>query len=245
MTRLARKADLTPAFVLHHRPYRDTSRILELFSREHGRVSLFARGVRGVKSRSAPLLQPFRPLLVSWRGRGDAAQLTGVELDAAATLAPLPTGALLAAYYLNELLIALTTRDDPHPTLFDAYVEALAALAADGGAEAPLRRFEWRFLGELGYGVDFAHEHDSGRRVDPGGRYVFRAGAGFAAAVADAPDGIAGESLVRFASGMLTDPRDRDVARRVLRAALDYCLDGRELATRTVARAIAGRERPR
>src|SRR5882672_11690798 len=70
---------LEPAFVLHHREYRDTSRILDVFTAKHGRLTLFARGARGPKSKLASLLMPFRPLLVSWTGRGDAAQLTGAE----------------------------------------------------------------------------------------------------------------------------------------------------------------------
>ncbi len=82
MSRAGRRVELTPAYVLHHRPWRDTSRILDVWSREHGRLSLFARGVRGGKSQLASLLQPFQPLLASWSGRGDAAQLTRVEAAA-------------------------------------------------------------------------------------------------------------------------------------------------------------------
>ena len=126
MSRSLRKAELARAYVLHHRPYRDTSRIVELFSREHGRLTLFARGARGPKSRTASLLQPFVPLLVSWRGHGDAAQLTGAELVAGGSPG-LPPAVLMSGFYLNELLLRLTTRDDAHPELFDAYDEALRA----------------------------------------------------------------------------------------------------------------------
>ncbi len=244
MTRTGRKADLTPAWVLHHRPFRDTSRIVETFSREAGRVTLFARGARGPRSRSASLLQPFVPLLVSWRGYGEAATLTAVELGGDTGRAPgLPPAVLMSGFYLNELILRLTTRDDPHPLLFDAYSDALAALAAGGAPDGPLRAFERRLLDELGYGVDLAVEVDSGRAIDPDGRYVYRAGQGVASAVRDAPGAVSGRSLLNLAADRLESPAELEEARRVLRAALDYCLEGRELATRAVARAVAGKER--
>ncbi|MGD9597292.1 MAG: DNA repair protein RecO [Steroidobacteraceae bacterium] len=246
MTRTVRKADLTRAYVLHHRPYRDTSRIIEIFSREHGRLTLFARGARGPKSRSASLLQPFQCLLVSWRGHGDAATLTSVERRAgegAERPAGLPAAAVMSGFYLNELLLRLTTRDDPHPDLFDAYAAALGRLAAAEAPDATLRSFERRLLEELGYGVELLVEVDTGRSIDPDGRYVYRAGQGVARAVADAPGVVAGRSLLLLAEDRLHGAPELEDARRVLRAALDYCLEGRELATRAVARAVAGKER--
>ncbi|MBV6416196.1 MAG: DNA repair protein RecO [Steroidobacteraceae bacterium] len=245
MTRTLRKADQALAYVLHHRPYRDTSRIIELFSREHGRLTVFAQGARGPKSRSASLLQPFVRLLVSWRGHGEAATLTGVERGAAADddrVPGLPAAAMMSGFYLNELLLRLTTRDDPHPELFDAYAVTLARLAGGEAPPAPLRAFERRLLDELGYGVDLAVEMDSGRSIDPDGRYVYRAGQGVARAVADAPGAVAGRSLIHLAEDRLQGRQELDDARRVLRAALDYCLEGRELTTRAVARAMAGKE---
>src|SRR5215469_10924426 len=123
MTRNVRRINLAPAYILHHRPYRDTSRILEVITRDHGRLSLFARGVRGPKAKLASILQPFQMLLLSWSGRGDAAQLTGAE--SAQPAPPLPAACLMAAFYLNELLMKLTTRHDPLPALFDTYHETL------------------------------------------------------------------------------------------------------------------------
>src|SRR5688572_22441238 len=99
---------LEPAFVLHHREYRDTSRILDVFSARHGRLTLFARGARGPKSKLASLLMPFRPLLVSWTGRGDAAQLSAAEPGSESL--SMPPGRVMSGFYLNELIISLTTR---------------------------------------------------------------------------------------------------------------------------------------
>ena len=119
MTRNVRRINLAPAYILHHRPYRDTSRILEVITRDHGRLSLFARGVRGPKARLASVLQPFQLLLLSWSGRGEAAQLTAAE--SADHDPAVPAGSLMGSFYLNELLMKLTTRHDPLPSLFDDY----------------------------------------------------------------------------------------------------------------------------
>jgi DNA repair protein RecO (recombination protein O) len=166
MSRAARRVQLAEGYVLHHRPYRDTSRIVEVFTREHGRLTLFARGVRGPKSRLAPVLQPFRRLLLSFfLGRGDAAQLTGAELADAA--APTPRAeTLMSAYYLSELLLKLTERLDAQPALYEAYSRALQRLC-EPGPEAPvLREFELQLLQACGYGIDFAG-------LDPTQRYLF------------------------------------------------------------------------
>ncbi|HTY92709.1 MAG TPA: recombination protein O N-terminal domain-containing protein, partial [Steroidobacteraceae bacterium] len=139
----ARRTLLARAYILHGQPYRDTSRILEVFTREQGRVSVFARGVRGPKARLASLLQPFQPLLLSFTSRGEAAQLVGAESEAAAgaqgrpgsLTGGLPPAALLSGFYLNELLLKLTTRHDPNAGLFDAYEQALMGLQAGSAPE--------------------------------------------------------------------------------------------------------------
>src|SRR5579863_6230168 len=103
MTAHPRRVLLAPGYILHHWPYRDTSRILEVLTRDHGRLTLFARAVRGPKARLAAVLQPFRLLLLSWSGRGDSAQLTAAECAAAEP--PLPSACLMPSFYLNELLL--------------------------------------------------------------------------------------------------------------------------------------------
>jgi DNA repair protein RecO (recombination protein O) len=231
---------LAPAYVLHHRPYRDTSRILEALTRDYGRLSLFARGVRGPHAKLSSILQPFRPLLVSWSGRGESPQLTGAEL--AGRSLPLPSAALMSGFYLNELLLKLTTRHDPHPELFDAYHQALESLKAGESIERTLRLFEKRLLDSLGYGLALGAVAQSGAPVDEHAYYHFRAGVGLVPAVADAPGAVSGRSIASLEHEDLGSPAELDDARRVLRAALEQCLEGRELATRSVARAIARRE---
>ena len=240
MTRSARRIQLTPGYILHHRPYRDTSRILEVLTREHGRLSLFARGVRGPKAKLASILQPFQMLLFSWSGRGDAAQLTGAESAQAAP--PLPASCLMAAFYLNELLMKLTTRHDPLPVLFDNYDQTLQGLRHGESLEPRLRVFEKRLLEALGYGLDLSAEAQTGKRIEPDEYYHFRPEQGLVATVADAAGALAGTSLIGLASEHLESARELEDAKRLLQAALAQCLEGRPLATRMVARAVARRE---
>jgi DNA repair protein RecO (recombination protein O) len=240
MTRNPRRVQLAPAYILHHRPYRDTSRILEVLTREHGRMSLFARGVRGPKARLAPILHPFDLLLVSWSGRGEAPQLTGAEPGEALTR--MPGAAFMAGFYLNELLLKLTIRHDPQPALFDAYHAAVTGLKAGQGLERALRVFEKRLLDLLGYGVDLRAECQSGARIETQSFYYFRPSQGLFPAAAGSPGVISGASLQSLADERLEDGRSLEDARRLLSAALAHCLEGRELTTRVVARSIARRE---
>src|SRR5262245_23753966 len=134
------RISLAPAFLLHHQPWRDSSRILELFTREHGRVTLFARGVRRPASGLKAVLQPFQRLLVSWTGRGEAGTFTGAEIDG--DLTPLPAARLMSGFYLNELLLKLLARHDSHAALFDDYATTLAGLCTQADEGCVLRIFE-------------------------------------------------------------------------------------------------------
>jgi len=241
MSRDPRRVQLAPAYILHHRPYRDTSRILEVLTREHGRLSLFARGVRGPKAKLASALQPFQLLLVSWTGRGEAAHLTAAET--AGQGAPLPAACLMAAFYLNELLLKLTTRHDPLPRLFDDYQVTLDALRDADPLEPRLRVFEKRLLESLGYGLELSFQAQSGGPIEAGGYYHFRPAQGLFPTVQDAAGALAGSSLLSLAREELSQARELDDAKRLLQAALAQCLEGRELTTRAVARSVARRER--
>jgi DNA repair protein RecO (recombination protein O) len=154
------------AYLLHQRPWGDSGRIFELFSRDHGRLSVFAHGVRGNKARLAGVLQPFLPLLVSWAGRGESPRLTGAEVDAAAMgKAALPQARLMSGWYLSELVMSLTVRHDPQPELYDHYGAAIEDLRTAPSLARTLRLFEKRLLDVLGYGITGLAE---GRFDDPG-----------------------------------------------------------------------------
>jgi DNA repair protein RecO (recombination protein O) len=236
MSRSQRRVDLTPGYLLHHHPWRDTSRILEVLTREHGRLTLFARGVRGPAAKLAAVLQPFQLLLLSWSGRGEAPNLTGAERAAGAAV--LPPACLLAAFYLNELLLRLTTRHDALPRLFDHYHGTLEELRAGAPLAPCLRVFEKRLLQELGYGLDLAAEAHSGLPIDPDRYYEFLPGSGLVPARAQAERALCGRSLIHLARETLSGARELEDAQRVLQAALGACLEGRPLATRAVAKAM-------
>lgn len=236
----ARRIQLQPAYVLHHRPYRDTSRILELFTRDHGRVSVFARGARGSGKSGAsllPILQPFNRLLVSWSGRGEAGQLTGAEFDGAMT--PLPPDRLVHGFYLNELLLKLFARHDSHPDVFTLYAQTIDDLKHED-AIRPLRLFEKRLLDALGYGLALERDARDGTQIEPDAAYHYRLEQG-PVRVDAVPDNAAvysGAVLLALAREELSDAAICAEARRLLRAALDRCLDGRELRSRQVMLAL-------
>jgi DNA repair protein RecO (recombination protein O) len=241
-----RRVQLQPAYVLHHRPYRDTSRILELFTRDHGRVSVFARGARGARKAGAALtsiLQPFNRLLVSWSGKGEAGQLTSAEFDGA--VSALPPDRLVSGFYLNELLLKLFARHDSHPDVFSLYGTTLDALKVDADGVRALRSFEKRLLDALGYGLALDRDVDSDRPLDAGCVYRYRLdkGAMRIDGVAEGADIFSGRTLLALAREDFTDPAVCSEARMLLRAALDLCLEGKELRTRQVMLALRRRDR--
>lgn len=149
------RIDQQPAFILHARPYRETSLLIEAFSRDHGRVGLVARGVRRERSRlPRGVLQPLQPLLLSWVARGELGTLTGAE--AASTPFLLSGDALLAAMYINELVLRLGARSDAPTHAFAAYAQCLARLAHDPDMAWTLRRFERDFLADIGYALSLS-----------------------------------------------------------------------------------------
>jgi DNA repair protein RecO (recombination protein O) len=239
----ARRKLLEPAWLLHHRPWSDTSRIIELMTRSHGRVTLFAHGARRPKSPLRSILRPFVPLLVSFSGRTDGGTLTSAETAGEApSLAP---GVLMSGYYLNELLIKLLARDDRHESIYDAYAAALAGLAA-GEELAALRRFECVLLEDLGYGLDLTRDAGGGGPVIAERYYHFQPGRGLLAVrdAAAGPDIHAGRDLLAVARGDYGPPTAQRAARGIYGAAIAHCLEGRGLASREVMLAVRrkGRE---
>jgi DNA repair protein RecO (recombination protein O) len=250
----ARRVNLEPAFLLHHHPWRDTSRILELLTRNHGRVSVVARGSRQSAAATGGVLQSFTACLVSWGGRGEMGYLTGVERLAPGAPATAGEGAgtspttvgevrelagerLMSGFYANELLLKLLQRHDPHPALFDAYATLIARLRRAGEDPArALRIFEKRLLEELGWGLDLEHEATGAAPIDASRsyRYALEGGAEPVDGVAEGTLIFCGASLLSLAREVLDDPRSLADARRLLRAALDRLLDGKSLRTREV-----------
>ncbi len=229
---------LAPAYVLHQYAYRDTSRIVEVFTGEHGRITLFARGANGPKSWLRGILRPFQRLLVSWAGRTESCAMVTAEVDGAITT--MAKERLMSGFYLNELLLKLTHRWDAHPEIFYSYASCVEALCAGAGEESTLRLFEKRLLHDLGYGLQLART-DEGLPVDRHRHYRFALERGPQLCVADAPGAVYGQSLSDLESETLHDARSLRDAKRVLRVAIDACLDGRALKSREVMMALRQR----
>ena len=160
------------AFILHHRPFRDSSQILDVISREHGKLALVARGSRAARSKLKGILRPFLPLNLSWVQRSDMGTLTGAE--SAGEPLSLAGDALMAGYYVNELLINFLHRHDPQPEIFDLYQQTLRELRAGKAIAAALRHFEIQLLELIGYALNLQYEAGSEQPLQPAGFYEYR-----------------------------------------------------------------------
>lgn len=167
---------LQPAFVLHSRPYRDSSLLVDLLTISHGKVHALARSARGAKSRFRGLLRPFVPLLATWSGKTELMNLSTVEGNGLPY--ELSGEKLLSGIYLNELLVRLLHLFDPHPQLFMAYQQTLVALQQTQEHEYILRIFEKQLLKEMGYGIQFDKDI-VGEALEPEQHYVFDPKHGF------------------------------------------------------------------
>ena len=237
-----RRVELAEAWVLHSRPFRETSLIVEAFSRQFGRVGLVARGGRRPRSALTLAALPFRPLLLSWSGRGELATLTAAEsAPGQAPLAPPAGESLLAAMYLNELLLRLTRREDPHPELFGHYSQALGELCSGCALAPALRRFELQLLASLGFGLNLESDIE-GRALAPDSVYCYRLEQGAAVLPSGARSGEAmnfsGAELLGIGSGDWDNGDTRGAARRLLGTAIDFYLEGKPLNTRRVFAAM-------
>ncbi|NYT43332.1 DNA repair protein RecO [Alcaligenaceae bacterium] len=150
MSRRTQRVQDAAGYLLHSAPWRETSLIIQVFTRHHGNVALVAKGAKRPYSVLRPVLSAFQPLSLSWSGANEVRTLTRAEC---AGIRPLGGRALMSAWYMNELLLRLLAREDPHPLLYDAYDAALQQLAFQQSAASALRRFEWILLNETGYGL--------------------------------------------------------------------------------------------
>lgn len=221
-----------PAFVLHSYPYRETSLVLEVFSREHGRVALVARGARRPRSLLRGLLMGFQPLALSWFGKHELRTLHRAEWQGGQP--QLRGKALLCGFYLNELLLNLTMRDDPHERLFDYYRLALQRLAGEEDHATILRCFEKYMLQELGYALLLEREADGDRPIDAIAQYRYVIERGAVPLTCAGPSGLAmrGKTLLDMAADDYRDPFSAQQSKQLMRALLNHYLGGKVLHTR-------------
>ncbi len=225
-----------PAFVLHNYPFRETSLVLEVFSRQHGRVPLVARGARRPRSALRGLLMSFQPLALSWFGKHELRTLHSAEWQGGQ--AQLQGTALLCGFYLNELLLNLMARDDPHESLFDYYQQTLQRLAQETDHAFTLRCFEKHLLQELGYALLLDTEADSGKPIVPDQNYRYILERGAIEETRHAAQGmpVLGKTLLDMAADDYRDVNSARQSKQLMRMLLDHHLAGKILHTRELMR---------
>ena len=235
------------AYILHKRAYRETSSILEVLTKDYGRVSIMARGSRGARTKIAASLLPFTPLVISWQGRGDLPYLKSVErADLKAPV--LKNRALLSAMYVNELIMYLLHKDDVQEAVFEQYHHCLYSLADDSQLEISLRRFEIKLLQILGFGLNLHAEAGSGESIYADRIYHYQLEHG---AVPVRGAGSDSSHLPRVSGACLLALADDDYAaladnpvylaelKRLMRYALNHYLGNKKLKSRELFRPVS------
>jgi len=227
-----KRVEHEPGYVLHTYPYKETSLIVEAFARRFGRVALLARGARRPRSAMRGVLLSFHPLRLSWSGSADLANLVGAEWAGGIPL--LGGRGLMCGFYVNELLLRLLPRDDPHESLFDAYAETLGRLAMQE-VSAVLRGFEKRLLAELGY-APLLETDAASRPIDPERLYGYEPDRGPVPANGARAGQllVSGRTLLDVAAGDYARPETRDEARALMRVLIGERLHGQALHTRSI-----------
>lgn len=242
---MAHRVSQEPGFVLHSYRYRETSLIVEIFSRHYGRTSLLAKGARRWKKRGTNLyLRPFQQLLFAWSGKGELATLVSAEeLPPVLRFGKAET---YCGFYLNELMMRLLHKHDPHEALYDYYEAALLSLGGDENAESVLRIFEKHLLNEIGYGMNLEVDAMSGKPIEPGTYYSYLPNQGPTSSTVDSAEElnakVSGKSLIALRNESL----DRDALREIkgiMRRIIDQRLNYKPLASRGLFSSGPGKQR--
>ncbi len=225
------------AYVLHAYPYRETSLLVDVLARSSGRVSLVARGARRPRSSMRGALMAFQPLHVAWHGKGDVKTLASAEWAGGQAL--LQGEALLCGFYINELLVRLLAREDPHEQLFDRYGQALRALASGADSAPVLRSFEKALLRELGYALTLDREALTGRPIDPEALYGYDPERGPMELNGAAPElQLTGRALLDLAHDDFHDPQTLVQAKALMRMLINHRLEYQPLNSRRIFREL-------
>lgn len=227
-----------PAFVLHSYPFRETSLIIEAFTRNYGRVALVARGARRPRSVLRGVLLAFQPLLLSWGGKAELRTLHKAEWQGG--LPQLTGRGLLCGFYLNELMLKLLARDDAHERLYETYHATLGALSNGGDHAVTLRGFEQQFLQEAGYALTLDHDVMSGEAIRADCNYHYLLERGPVLAARDGGGGgddgkrleLAGQTLLDMARDEYASPVTQQQSKALMRMLINHCLGDQTLNTR-------------
>jgi DNA repair protein RecO (recombination protein O) len=239
------RVPLHPCYFLHLRPYRETSLIADVLSRDFGRVTLVARGARRRNRRAIGVFQLLFPLQISWTMRGEMGTLTGIE--PAGNPYSLTGRRLLAALYVNELLVRLLHGHESQPGLFTVYERTLARLSGQQPEEQVLRIFEKHLLLSLGYGLALDRDYRTGRGIDPDATYFYSPDRGPSTEPADrrVDVPISGAALLALHGDSLVEPALATECKRLMRVLLREHLGPRPLASRDLYRRLEPGRTPR
>lgn len=234
----ARRFEDQPGFVLHSYPYSESSVIVETFTRDHGRVPLLAKGAKRPGSALRGALLQFQRVGFSWTGRGDLRNL--IRAEWLGGIPPLNAKALLCGFYVNELVLKLLERNDPHEHLFDHYASALSDLGNGERDVCVLRNFERALLREIGYEVNLAVDSCSGTPVEPLARYAYDVERGLRRLLhgEHAEREISGLAAIAIEKGDYGDSQVASQAKHLMRSLIDHHLNGRRIATRRIFMAL-------
>ncbi len=228
-----------PAYILHHRAFRDTSQILEVITPEHGRLSLMSRGSRGAKSRLKSILQPFHPLIVSWSGKGEMPTLTSAESQTVKALS-LTGKALPSAFYINELITKLFHKHDVNKRIYFLYESVIRLLADKNEIEPVLRLFEKQLLEELGFGLNLSVNTETGEAILPNDEYAYYLEHGPVNVLSVHDESyilkLSGKSLLDLNENTLDSDQSLKDAKRLMRVILNYYLEGKPIKSRELFR---------
>lgn len=227
------RQDAQPAFVLHSYPYRETSLVLEVFTRNFGRIALVARGARRPRSALRGVLLAFQPLLLNWAGRSELRTLHKAEWQGG--LPQLKGTALLCGFYLNELMVKLLPREDPHELLYESYCGALHALSNGGDHAATLRRFEKQLLKELGYALTLDRDAANGEGIEAGHNYRYLIERGPVRNHSGGAENqleLSGQTLLDIARDDFSNPLTMQQSKALMRMLINHYLGNQTLNTR-------------
>ncbi|MHC4221851.1 MAG: DNA repair protein RecO [Planctomycetota bacterium] len=220
-----------PAYLLHRRDWQNSSLILDLFTLDHGRLSVLARG--GKVSKSSALFQPFCHLLISWSGRHELKTLVSIE----ASSAPIDEKQYLPLLYINELLTAFLPRQEANPELFDLYRELLGEAGCDFG-QAQLREFEREMMRILGYLPDTSRDAESGKSIMSNQFYQFIASNGFVPCEEKDRNAIGGHTVIAWNQKQYENKQVLQLAKTIMRCIIDFNLHGKKLKSRDIYQQI-------
>ena len=234
MSQQSHRVSLQSAFILHGRDFRDTSRLLDVFTQDFGRVSLVAKGARSPRSRLQGILEPFSPLIISWSGKGEVQTLTGAE----SVKSPISLSGkqVMSAYYINELLQRLMTQHDPHPKLFLLYQKTLENFK-DENDELVLREFEKNLLAEIGYALNLGVDADNGAVISADDMYHYDIESGpINIKNSEMADGftISGQTLLDMSADKFSNAQSQKEAKQLMRIILSHHLGDKPLKTRSL-----------